>query len=181
MNRYKMRLVKKSDLKAYYQIGSDDDVTKYLTWRTFKTRKDAKEQFREMYFNKYILSIGYAITSASDDKMIGIIEFHTIDLEEKSAHIGYLLQKDYWNKGIMSWALGEILKIGFNELNYQKVIITTIKENIASQKVVNHYPFTLIKTTKFGLYQEKSNTYHDLYEYILERKDFYGTKTQGDI
>ncbi|MDD2260401.1 MAG: GNAT family N-acetyltransferase [Acholeplasmataceae bacterium] len=180
---YKLRTLLKKDAHDYYEIGKDPINIKYLTWRPFKTLTQAKSAIKNIYYKRlnHHEPIGYAIIDIPNNKMIGIIEFHTFDYAENSAQVGYLLHKDYWGEGIMSQALKELIKVGFETLNLNKIIIKSIKENVGSRKVIEHNNLVLIDILKLHHYHVKTKTYHDVFVYEIERKHYYGTKTKGDL
>ena len=182
-NGFKLRVLTIKDAKDYYQIGKNSKNIEYLTWYPFKSVRDAKKQLNQMYLRKanYGQLDGYAIVDVKLKKMIGIIEFHTINSFAKTAHIGYLLHQDYWNQGITSRALKELIQVGFEYFMFNKLFITTVKENIGSRKVCEKNDFKLIEIKPHFHYYEKHNTYHGLYIYTLERKDYYDSKTKGNL
>lgn len=177
---YLLRTLKETDVDDYFEIGKDRENIEFLTWQAFKTRSEAMTSLNDYLVRRYFDEpIGYAISYL--DKMIGIIEFHTFSNFHKTAEIGYLLHKDYWNKGIMTSALEKIIYIGFTFLDLNTIKIKSIKENIASRRVIEKNNFRLISIKKDEHYHEKSNTYHDVFTYILERNDFFGKQTKGNL
>ncbi len=179
-DKYQLRTIKISDIKAYYDIGKDDENVYFLTWTAFKSLKEAEESLQVYLMRKYFNEpVGYAI--CEHDKMIGIIEFHTFSDFNKTAEVGYLLHKDYWNKGIMTSALEKLVYIGFTFLDLHHIKIRSIKENIGSRRVIEKNDFKLISIKKDEHYHEKTKSYHDVFTYILERNDFYGKQTKGDL
>lgn len=78
-----------------------------------------------------------------DKKFLGAIGLH--DRGSKTAEIGYWLGKPYWNKGFASEAAQEIIKFGFENLDFDKIIGIIFPFNPASGKVLE----------KVGMQQEK--------------------------
>jgi len=62
--------------------------------------------------------------------------------------VGYSILRKYRRKGIATIALSKILKLGFDELNFKKIIATTDLENEASQRVLSKNGFRIIKENK---------------------------------
>ncbi len=177
---YLLRTLKESDVDDYFEIGKDRENVEFLTWQPFKTRSDAISSLNVYLMREYFDEpVGYAICFL--DKMIGIIEFHTFSNFSKTAEVGYLLHKDYWNKGIMTSALEKMIYIGFSFLDLKTIVIKSIRENIASRRVIEKNGFNLVNIKKDDHYHEKSNTYHDVFVYRLERNDFFGKQTKGNL
>lgn len=177
-DNYLMRTLKANDYKDYYEIGKNSDNITYLTWRAFVKKKDAKLML-ETYLRRGFKGepIGYAIVDLQSGKMIGIIEFHTFDYIKNQAEVGYLLHKDYWQKGIMTKAVSKLIAIGFDYLNLEIIIIRSLKENIGSIKVIERNHLNKLSEDKNAHYHEKTKTFHDIITYSITKEDYYGTKT----
>lgn len=175
---YTLRTLKPNDYIDYFDIGKDKDNITYLTWRSFHKKNDAKVML-DTYFKRQFRGepIGYAIVESKTQKMIGIIEFHTFDYLKNQAEVGYLLHRDYWNKGIMSKAVKELIKVGFTHLNLDAIIIRSLKDNKASLKVIEHNHLTLVSIDSGAHYHEKTKTFHDIYTFKVTKEDYNGTKT----
>lgn len=180
---YKLRTILKKDYQDYFEFGSDEDNVKYLTWKAFKTKRDAKDHIVSFYHKRKLFGepVGYSIIDLSLNKMIGTIDFHTFNFHERTAEIGYLLSKSYWGKGVMSSALRTMIEIGFEYLSLNKIIIRSIEENIASRHVIEACGLELKNIKHNDHYHMKTKTYHNVYEYEIERNMYYGTKTKGNI
>lgn len=175
---YLLRTLSLNDYQDYFEIGCNADNITYLTWRPFHKKKEAKLML-QTYMKRTLRHepVGYAIVDLHNQKMIGIIEFHTFDYLKNQAEVGYLLHQDYWHKGIMTKAVNELLAIGFSHLNLDKIIIRSLKENTGSLKVIERNHLELISIDKLAHYHEKTKTFHDIYTYIMTKERFYGTKT----
>ena len=85
---------------------------------------------------------GYGITLKGTDKVIGSIDFpHRHG--DKTLEIGYLLHPDYWWQGIVPEAGRAMLKVGFELLGLDKIILICYDYNKQSQAVARKLGFTL--------------------------------------
>ena len=85
---------------------------------------------------------GYGITLKGTDKVIGSIDFpHRHG--DKTLEIGYLLHPDYWGQGIVPEAGRAMLKVGFELLGLDKIILICYDYNKQSQAVARKLGFTL--------------------------------------
>ena len=85
---------------------------------------------------------GYGITLKGTDKVIGSIDFpHRHG--DKTLEIGYLLHPDYWGQGIVPEAGRAMLKVGFEVLGLDKIILICYDYNKQSQAVARKLGFTL--------------------------------------
>lgn len=67
--------------------------------------------------------------------LVGRIGLHQIDKINNNASIGYWLSEDYQGQGIITTACIALLKIGFNDLNFQRIEILTAVNNTKSAAV----------------------------------------------
>jgi ribosomal-protein-alanine N-acetyltransferase len=87
------------------------------------------------------------------------------DVYEKSGELGYWLSEDYWNNGILSKLIPEIVKIAFNELKIVKIFAEPFSYNIASIKVLEKAGFKLEGKKEKSIY--RNGKYSDSYMYSL--------------
>jgi ribosomal-protein-alanine N-acetyltransferase len=66
--------------------------------------------------------------------------------------IGYGINKNYWNLGIMTNAINLFLKIIRENLNITKLIAETDIENIGSQKVLRKNDFKKVQAKRNSLF-----------------------------
>ena len=74
-------------------------------------------------------------------KLIGTIGFWRIQKEHYRAEIGYMLQKAYWNRGIMKAALKVCIQHGFAELKFHSIEANINPENKASAALLKSCGF----------------------------------------
>ncbi len=65
------------------------------------------------------------------------------DVYRKSAEIGYWIGEPFWNKGIASAAVNQMVKYAFEELKLIRVFTGVFDFNIASQRVLEKCGFEL--------------------------------------
>jgi RimJ/RimL family protein N-acetyltransferase len=65
----------------------------------------------------------------------------TINICNKQAELGYWLAEKYWNKGIMTLAIEEMVEYGFKTFDIDCIFATPFIENLASQKVLKKVGF----------------------------------------
>lgn len=173
-DNYLLRTLKLKDAKDMLLYAKDPLVTKYLTWDNFYTVKEAKSTIKSVFFPrlKRGLPIGYAIVDQTKNLMIGTIDFHQLNKEQKEAEIGYVLNRDYWQKGIMTKALKEVISVGFEYLDYNSIIIKHDINNIGSEKVILKNNFTYVKNETM----KKNEQDIILKKYRMTKEQYYGNK-----
>ena len=79
-----------------------------------------------------------------DGKPAGSIGLHLqTDILRKNAEIGYWLGESYWNKGIITKVIPQMIEYGFKNLDIVRIFARIFGTNIASQKVVEKCGFVL--------------------------------------
>ena len=104
------------------------------------SKKDGK-QFIEMALS--LPKPATLLAIAVDEKAVGSIgiTLHT-DVERISAELGYFIGEKYWNKGIMTDAVQQMVKYAFTHfLELCKIYATPFDFNIASHKVLEKAGF----------------------------------------
>lgn len=86
----------------------------------------------------------YALVLKGNYKMIGHITLR-ISEDQKSAEIGYTLNKKYWNLGYATEALSEIIRLAFEKLKLEELVANYVIENRASSRVLEKNGFVEVK------------------------------------
>lgn len=173
---YMLRTIKISDYRDLYDYGKDVEVTRYLNWGPMVLPTEAKETIRQVFYPrlKDRLPRGYAIIDLKKNKMIGTVDYHDIIEGTRIVEMGFALNRAYWNKGIMTQAVKELIKIGFDYLNYDKIIIKHLQLNFASQKVIEKAGFKYVKKEAYTLRKRDSVIRNDLLIYEMTKEDYNG-------
>jgi [ribosomal protein S5]-alanine N-acetyltransferase len=173
---YRLRNVKKSDYVDMFDYGSDPLVTRYLNWGPFTHENEAKRSISGIFMARPAkgLPIGYAIVDTLNGKMIGTIDFHSPDRRQQVVEIGFVLNRAYWNKGIMTNALKAIIPIGFHHLGYQRLKIRHLIHNVQSQRVIEKAGFTYVSTEAMIIEKNDGIRQEMLRVYTLDKEDYHG-------
>jgi len=141
-----LRAVEYKDYKDMFEYGNDPYVTKTLTWK-YNKLEDAQNAVKEVFLSRPNRSLpyAYAIVDKKSKKMIGTCDFHTIDWEKNQGEIGYVINRNYWNKGYMTKCSKALIDFGFNYLNLDSIIITHDAKNLASKRVIEKSGFRFKK------------------------------------
>lgn len=136
--RLKIRLFKQQDVQDLFEYCSDEQVTRYLPFETYTSIKDAQDRIKENLdsYKQIKAPVRWAIEYKEDKKLIGSIDFVKWNVDNKVAEIGYALNRSYWNKGIMTEAVKEVISFGFKKMDLNRIEICCDERNIASARVM---------------------------------------------
>ncbi|KAF3886691.1 MULTISPECIES: GNAT family N-acetyltransferase [Nostocales] len=163
-----LRETKLADAEEVFQIFASDDVTKYHDVETATHVEQAQfliERRAQRFQNKQ--AIRWGIARKEDNIIIGSCGYGIKNRFQ--VEIGYELAREHWRKGIMTEALGAIIKWGFQELDINRIEAMVLVENIASIKLLEKLGFLqegLLR--EYGFWKGK---FHDLKLFSLLRKD----------
>lgn len=166
-----LRKVTKEDIEDMYLYGSDEEVSKYVTWNTHETIADTKG-FVEFVLNKYENKqvSPWGIEYKENGKFIGTIDFVWWQPDHKIAEIGYVISKDYWGKGLTTEVAKELVKFGFEEMDLVRVQARCDVENIASARVMEKAGMTLEGIIRKGIFVK--GEHRDLKMYSILKEEF---------
>lgn len=126
-----------TDFEDVYAFNSNPEVIRYTGDELVSSKERAKEIIKKIWKTDYAL-YGYgrwATVYKPDNKVIGFTGLKYLP-DIKATDIGYRYLPEYWGKGIATEAAQVTLSYGFEVLNLDKIVAIAMKENIASQKVL---------------------------------------------
>ena len=134
-----LRPLRMSDARDLFAYAQDPQVSRHVLWDTHESLSDSR-QFLRGAIRQYRRGQpgSFAITLRDSGRMIGTIGYMWINVEYKSAEVGYSLSRDYWNKGIMTEALRRVIAFGFEELRLNRIEAQHEVDNPASGRVMAH-------------------------------------------
>ena len=112
----------------------------------------------------------YQFAIILDDCIVGVIGFVRSDTANKSAMIGYWNDEKAQGQGLITLSTGSILKIGFEELGLNRIVIRAQPSNTRSCAVPERLGFTAE-----GLEKEAellNGQFVDLKTYVLLRSNW---------
>ncbi len=134
--RLTLRKLSISDSADMYDYSRRSVVTKYLLWtehesetQTYNFLCDVCDWYkRGAYFD-------WAVTLTDGGKMIGTCGFTSFDFEHGRVEVGYVINPDFWGKGVATEAVSAVIEFAFKELGANRVEVHFIEGNNASLRV----------------------------------------------
>lgn len=168
-NRLIIRPMQSTDVQDLYEISSNPKVTKFLTYETHGSIEETKSTVDNIFLNRPEKGLyeAYVIVYKENNKMIGCCDYinrnHVIT-------IGYQLNEDYWNQGIMSEALDAVIKQAFKLEGIERIFIEHDPNNIGSQKVIEKAGFKKIGLARKAI-PLANGSFGDSIQYDLIKED----------
>ena len=153
-----LREFHESDLDDFFEYASVEGVGERAGWYHHKTKMVSKEILNLFIEEKKT----FAVVFKENNKVIGSLGIEKYGREEslseffdyKGREIGYVLSKDYWNKGLMTEAVKAVCDFLFNKLDYDFLLCGYYLFNEQSKRVQEKCGFVpyrkLLFTTRMG-------------------------------
>ena len=148
-----LRRMKIEDANDMFEYASQAEVTKYLTWNPHPDRGYTKEYLafvQKQYEDGEFYD--WAIVDKNEMKMIGTCGFTSFDDENNAGEIGYVLNPDYWGRGLMAEAVREVLKFGFVKLDLNRIEAKYMDGNNRSRAVMDKVGMSYEGTHRSAMY-----------------------------
>jgi ribosomal-protein-alanine N-acetyltransferase len=144
MERYALRQIREADAEAVFAYLSDAEVMRYRSADPLVKFEDAVVwiQQRESEFREGRI-LRWAIARREDDRFIGTVLYHQIDLQNFRAEIGADLAKEYWSQGVITEVMKTALAFGFENMGLNRIDAMLHPENIGSRRVLEKSGFEL--------------------------------------
>lgn len=174
-----LRKVTMSDAEDMFAYASNDEVSRFVPWETHRTIEDSIDFInfvQQKYEDKTVAPWG--IEYKESGRMIGTVDFVLWKPQHQVAELGYVLGKDYWGRGIMTEAAGELLRFGFSKMDLVRIQARCVTENMGSSSVMEKlgmtYEGTQRKVVKF------KGVHKDLKSYSILKEE-YEQRVQGQV
>ena len=134
--------ISRNDIPLLFDLDQDPDVMKYLTDGTPSTLEEVSAGMERILkiIDKFQYKFGFWLAYSKDKhEFMGWFHFRpgksTPD-DVKNIELGYRLRKDFWGKGYATEVSSCLIDLGFEKYQIDSVFATTMKANLASQKVM---------------------------------------------
>ena len=166
-DRLILRTWELKDLDDFFEYASVEGVGEKAGWEHHKSKDKSLEILKMFIEEKKV----FAIVLKENQKVIGSIGIEELseeldkDLDKDldnlvGRELGYVLNKDYWNKGIMKEAISKVVDYCFNTLKLNFLMASYFNYNIASKRVLENLNFKFYKDiiieTRYNNIKEKS-------------------------
>lgn len=101
-----------------------------------------------------------------DGKIVGSVSVERkADIYKLDGELGYMLLNDYWNRGLMTQAVGQVCEIAIKELGLNRITANVFQPNLASQRILLKNGFVQEGTMRKAAI--KGNNVYDILIYGL--------------
>jgi len=133
-----LRDFREEDWRDAHVYGSDPEVVKYLPFGP-NTEDETKAFINRALVRQNELPrlcYDFALETRQGHKVIGSCAINFTTPADKEAMIGYVLNRDYWNRGYITEAARAVVAFGFEQLKLHRIIASCDPENTGSYRVM---------------------------------------------
>jgi ribosomal-protein-alanine N-acetyltransferase len=165
-----LRQMRPEDGRAIFRIYGDEEVMRYRDVLAF-TRLEEAQQFLEGVRARYQQGeeMHWGITLKGEDSLIGSCGY-SWHLGRHFGAIGYDLAGLYWKQGIMTEAIGALLRFGFEVRDLHRIEARVRQGNEASMRLLRRLGFQ-----EEGLLREclfLNNSFYDVKVFSLLKSEY---------
>ena len=143
--RLNLRQLRWEDDKEAFHALSQEKNVKYYGWKKAHTTiEETRSDFIDVMLQRFKLrhSITFVITFKENDKYIGHITASNADTAVfKIVELSYLIENEYWNRGIGTEAIGRVVEFLLDDMKVHKIRATCFAKNGASKRVLEKLGF----------------------------------------
>ena len=142
-SRLLLRRITMQDLDDVFEIYSNKEVMLYFADRfPFEKSTEAEtmiREYEEALTNHW--SMRWGIVLKESGKLIGTCGFHALSEYDKRIEVGYDLNRNYWQKGIMTEALSLIINHAFGCSDVNRIEAMVEPPNTGSRALLEKLGF----------------------------------------
>ena len=143
-----VRRFRENDGKAFYALLDNNrdyllDHFPYLMAEAGKSKRKSEIFVREC-IAEWLLQQRYAmgIWNNETTELVGFIQVFNLDWGVPSAELAYFIDRELIRQGIMTEVLARVVRFSFLQLELEKLIIKTLSDNYASQRLARRVGFS---------------------------------------
>ena len=159
--------------------GNFEQLKLWMPWATDSYSIDSAREFIKYNLNEFARNGSFNASIIWNEKFVGGVGFHNLDLKNKSAQIGYWLAKEAQGNGIITRCCRELFDYLFDELELNRIQINCNVENLKSRAIPERLGFQLE-----GIHRQVEffdNHFGDWAVYAMLKEDWKKEKLKGKI
>jgi len=113
----------------------------WFPWTEFTTQEKDTEKFIDDQDKLYRDKKAVQVVLEYETNIIGMVDYHEIDLSNEVGRIGYWLGEEFNGKGFMTSAVKEMVSMGFDDFALNRIEIQCAIENVKSRAIPERLGF----------------------------------------
>jgi [ribosomal protein S5]-alanine N-acetyltransferase len=171
--RLLLRKLTPADVADVYEYCSDPEVARFMRWDVHESPERTSAVVEDI-LARYERGTGgpWGIEHRGDRKLIGTLMLGWPNNGDGWADLGYAIHRAYWNRGLMTEALREVIRFAFTRTELNRVQAICEPENVGSCRALEKVGLTLEGTLRE--WQFYKGRHRDLRMYAALRREWTG-------
>ena len=151
-NRLVLRRLALADAADLYRIYSDPETMKFMGKApdSVEEERDHIRSHIAHHYEKYGVGL-WATVLKENNRFIGRCGLMRKQIEGvEEVEIAYLLDREYWGKGLATEAAEAILKHGYDKYGFKRIVAVIHPQNVASTRVVEKIEMKYERDVLYG-------------------------------
>jgi RimJ/RimL family protein N-acetyltransferase len=173
--RLAIRRFTEDDVDNLFDLNSDPEVMRY-----FGGRPTPREEIRDRIIPFHLAvcdqfdRLGtWAAESSATGEFLGWFHFRPGPGGDiTNIALGYRLRRAAWNQGYATEGSRALIRMGFTDLDVQRVFAHTLTVNTASRRVMEKCGLTLVRTTPYEGTDDIEGAEHGEVEYAITKPEW---------
>ncbi len=120
-----------------FEYASDPKLTKYVIFATHQSLAESAAVIGRLIAETASgQAMMWGLTERQNDRLIGTCGFGHFAHQHRRAELGYALNRQFWNQGLMTEAVRAVIRFGFTALGLNRIEARCFVENPASARVL---------------------------------------------
>jgi ribosomal-protein-alanine N-acetyltransferase len=137
-----LRALLPDDAESLFKILGDEEVTEFYDDDIFRSESQAREQINSWNDGfRARRCVRWGIARRGKGEIIGTCGYYGFHSLHKRAGIGYELARSSWQQGIMTEALGAIIRFGLMDIGLNRIQAVVMPENEGSVRLLEGLGF----------------------------------------
>jgi RimJ/RimL family protein N-acetyltransferase len=144
--RLRLRELIADDVDGIFRLYSQPETMRYWSCPPYRERRQAEELLtRVAQGHEAGDLLEWGVELLDSGRLIGTLTLHQLDVGNQRAELGYLLERDFWGRGLMGEALLPVLQFAFDDrgLGLHRLEADTDPRNAGSVKLLERLGFRL--------------------------------------
>ena len=140
-----LKIITYLETNEFYELiqKNMDHLKKFMPRISENTSVSDTENVLKNFYKQLYDNNGFRVGIYFNNKLIGVSGLKYIDWINHSTEIMYWIDKDYSGKGITKLVVDDIVKISFDILNLNRIVIKVNKHNYPSIRIAEKCNFYL--------------------------------------
>jgi ribosomal-protein-alanine N-acetyltransferase len=171
-DRFILRPIQVEDAKDMFEYAGDAENLQFVWFPRHSDPESSKKSIEDFFLTRVDRGIpeAYCVVIKPEMKMIGTVDVHTVRFGDVG-EIGYIINKRYWNRGIVSEAVQILISVMFHHCGFSRIEIQHNAENIGSGRVIEKAGFIKEGTYRKRKYEPELGHRSDYHFYAINLDD----------